>query len=204
MRNDIYTITYDNGYMNVADTVFRYSILEKEFPEYAEIFGTNIKSIEFVAGKDNNKVIYKDGSQKELPKDTIELDLFFASRFLFRFQDQQAISRQRSFPTKSPLVTLSDIFVSTNTDKDRQRLIDLYESETGREIKEEEIEQFFKGYKRRALASSDWTQLEDVNLEPELKKQWQDYRQQLRDLSLPDNPLYNLTLPSSPPDSLDN
>lgn len=48
--------------------------------------------------------------------------------------------------------------------------------------KREEFFEYLRGERNRRLSESDWTQLADVYRSQEWKNNWEDYRQQLRDL----------------------
>lgn len=58
--------------------------------------------------------------------------------------------------------------------------------------------QVIRGIRNKCLSNSDWTQLNDVNLDDDLKKQWADYRQQLRDITKNFRIPNEVVWPSSP------
>ena len=61
-----------------------------------------------------------------------------------------------------------------------------------------EQENFKRDVRNRLLAMSDWTQLADVDLTKDQKKQWKEYRQALRDLTLDANWPDRITWPEQP------
>ena len=46
----------------------------------------------------------------------------------------------------------------------------------------DETDAYIRYHRNKLLSESDWTQNSDLNMSPEVRKQWNDYRQALRDL----------------------
>jgi hypothetical protein len=53
-------------------------------------------------------------------------------------------------------------------------------------------------YRQQLLSQSDWTQLADVNLNPEKKAEWNQYRQALRDITSQDKFPFRILWPQAP------
>lgn len=97
---------------------------------------------------------------------------------------------------KQVYVTYDAVLTQEQAETLKNKLLELYEEtrikflqQTKDVVKQQVLEQFnlstlnLRGLRSTLLSKSDWTQIPDVPLEPEIKERWAKYRQVLRDIT---------------------